>query len=1115
MPQQIFKGLTKAQKLAVETIDGPVLVIAGPGTGKTQLLAQRAANILLKTDVQPQNILCLTYTEAAARNMRDRMGKYMGKHAYDVTISTYHGFGSEIIRDHREYFLEHNAEQPIDNLLQHQILEEIYQTISSNNALWRKETYLKDVLQFIGEAKRAGLMPKDIRTIAKDNTRAINTLNKFTKKDLAGLTKMSKSSIPLFEKLFIETKSLPTPTKKLPINIVHLDTQFITALAEAYVETEATGRTVPITAFKNEWLTKDKDDNWVVTGANEVAKLLGAADIYEQYLKKLKDNNLYDYDDMILRATEAISKHSELRFSLQEKYQYIMLDEFQDTNKAQLKLIELLTNNPVNEGRPNILAVGDDDQAIFSFQGAEIDNMLRFYNLYKDVKTITLTENWRSHQDIINTAQHVSGQIEKRLHSKLGISSKDLLATNKTLPAQAKIEQHRFISDVAELDWVANKVEEIINKGQSPEGIAVLAPKHKYLEPLVPFLEQKNIPLRYEKRENVLEDQYIARLISMLRLIDALSINDYLKSNELWPEILTGSEWQIPTSQIWQLSWQSSENKYKQDATTNWLQLMLAEPNLKPIALFFAKLASIANTETLEKMLDYCIGIEPLELNEPDISSFSSPFYNYYFESGEAKKQTLIFTQLLSHLTVLRQRLREHATQKNDVLHLKDALDFIDSYNNANEKLLNTSPYHTAANAVQLITAYSAKGLEFDVVFVLATIDDVWGMKARGASSNITLPKNLQTIRFAGAQKDEKKRLFYVALTRAKHTLYLTSFIKNYAGKPTTELEFMSQQKDYSALQQNMPKIVSNLHSNDASNPNAKTLQLFWQTHHYNSLTQPDLKELLKPRLQDFQLSATHLNSFTDMELGGPEQFFVNTILRFPKAPSANGEYGSAIHESIEAIANMQKNTGELPVLEEIQEIFAKKLSKKTLNKNEYKQYLNRGEKALAAFMQWWWPNFDIQNQAEVRFKHEGAFCGKAHLTGNLDYLVIDHEDQDIQVVDYKTSQSFASWAKSTKSHKYKQQLLFYKILLNSSHTYKNYNISNGRVVFVEPDQNDKMTDLSLIYNDIDLDRTKKLIQAIWNRVMLLDFPDTTGFSKNINGTLEFEDWLINNTDIN
>ena len=399
-------------------------------------------------------------------------------------------------------------------------------------------------------------------------------------------------------------------------------------------------------------------------------------------------------------------------------------------------------------------------------------------------------------------------------------------------------------------------------------------------------------------------------------------------------------------------------------------------------------------------------------------------------------------------------------------------------------------------------------------MFVLATTDDVWGMKARGASSNIILPKNLQTIRFAGAQKDEKKRLFYVALTRAKHTLYLTSFTKNYAGKPTIELEFISQTKDDNNFQKNMPKLVSNLHTDDASTPNANTLQLFWQTHHYNRLDQPNLIELLKPRLQDFQLSATHLNSFTDMELGGPEQFFVNTILRFPKAPSANGEYGSAIHESIEAIANMQKNTGELPVLEEIQDIFAKKLSKKTLNKNEYIQYLNRGEKALAAFMQWWWPNFSIQNQAEVRFKHEGSFCGKAHLTGNLDYLVIDHENQDIQVVDYKTGHSFTSWAKSTKSHKYKQQLLFYKILLNSSHTYKNYKISQGRVVFVEPEENDKMTDLSLNYSDADISRTKQLIKAIWNRITLLDFPDTSGFSKNIKGTLEFEDWLINNTKI-
>jgi len=168
-----------------------------------------------------------------------------------------------------------------------------------------------------------------------------------------------------------------------------------------------------------------------------------------------------------------------------------------------------MTNNPASEGKPNILAVGDDDQAIFSFQGADLTNMLRFHTLYQDVQTITLTENWRSHADILQVGRAVSDQIEERLHTRLGFAQKILDAKNPNLPKTATIERHDFKSDLAELAWVAKQVGELIKKGTKPSQIAVIAPKHKYLEPLVPFLAYNNIPVRYDKRENVLDDPHI------------------------------------------------------------------------------------------------------------------------------------------------------------------------------------------------------------------------------------------------------------------------------------------------------------------------------------------------------------------------------------------------------------------------------------------------------------------------------------------------------------------------------------------------------------------------------------------------------------------------------
>lgn len=1110
MVKDIFSGLNDAQKQAVDTIDGPILVVAGPGTGKTQLLALRAANILQKTDVQAQNILCLTYTENAARNMRERLTQFIGKQAYDLRISTYHGFGSDIIREYSEYFTDFNANKPIDSIGQNKIMHQIYDELPATNVLWRPEVYLKDTLGFISEAKRNLLLPTDIRTIATDNQRAIKEVSKLTKKHLSALIKINKDSPELFKNLLLDLNK-NVSNKTLPRNILALDQMALRDLAEAIETYNVTNKTNPITTFKNKWLAKDSNNNWVLAGNKEANKMLAAADIYELYLKKLQEQSYYDYDDMILNAIEGLKNNSELRYTLQEKYQYIMLDEFQDTNLAQLELISLLSNNPNSEGQPNVLAVGDDDQAIFSFQGADLTNMIRFYNMYKDVKTITLTENWRSHQQILDTSKYISEQIEERLHSKLGFDAKKLIAKNPKLPNKANIQRRHFKSDIAELDWVATKIANLVKNGAKATEIAVIAPKHKYLEPLVPYLQNQGVPIRYDKRENVFEDPNIIDVINSVKLVIALKDNDYRTADSLWPAVLSAKHLKLATSTIWQLSWQSSENRYKDKVESNWTNLMQKDITLKPIALFYIKLSQIAQYETLEAILDYIVGTNPLELNEPDLKGYRSPYYAYHFGDVKNPQHPILYNQLLSNLTVIRQKLR--AYKSDGPLFIDDFIEFIDAYQNADEKLLNTSPYHESQDAVQLITAFGAKGLEFEYVFVLATLDDVWGMKARDKNSNLSLPENLKIIRHAGSNKDEKKRLFYVALTRAKHSLYITSFGQNYAGKQSTHLEFLDESEENGSLvSQAMPKDNRIVAKDDSNPPGIEAVQSFWHHRHIQDASQPTLMELIKPRLEGFQLSATHLNNFTDLVYGGPESFLLNTILRFPKGPSADGQYGNAIHETIDTLHQYNKKNGHLPEIEDIISIYQNKLQAKDLNKNDYKRMLSRGEQALQAFIPVWWHNFSPANQSEASFRNEGVFVDDAHLSGNLDHLLIDHENQELIVVDYKTGKSQAKWSKDIKMHKYRQQLLFYKLLLQGSHTYKKYSVLKGRLVFVEPDENGVINELEIIYDEQELDHLKQLIKAVWQRIMALDLPDVSQFKNDYKGTLEFEDWLINNS---
>jgi DNA helicase-2/ATP-dependent DNA helicase PcrA len=262
MSTDIFAQLNDAQRKAVDTIDGPVMVIAGPGTGKTQLLALRAANILDKTDTAPQNILCLTYTEVGARNMRDRLTKFIGAAAYDVPISTYHGFGSEIIRRYGEYFTEYGADQPVDAIGQDVIMHDIYEELPATNILWRSDVYLKDALGFISEAKRALLTPEDLRKIADSNDAFIQKGSAVVSDCLRSLVRMDKKALPLFEELFVLLQKQLTGTT-LPSGISPLDSLAVTELAEALVAAQETGKTNTLTVWKNNWLAKNAENEWI------------------------------------------------------------------------------------------------------------------------------------------------------------------------------------------------------------------------------------------------------------------------------------------------------------------------------------------------------------------------------------------------------------------------------------------------------------------------------------------------------------------------------------------------------------------------------------------------------------------------------------------------------------------------------------------------------------------------------------------------------------------------------------------------------------------------------------------------------------------------------------
>ncbi|MCL2002083.1 ATP-dependent helicase, partial [Candidatus Saccharibacteria bacterium] len=483
--------LNAEQQLAVETIDGPVLVVAGPGTGKTQLLAARVENILRQTDADPSNILCLTFTNDGARNMRERLRGIIGEASYKITVGTYHEFGAGILRDYPEYFLERRYLTLIDDLKSYRIFNGLTEEMSYANPLGYKEWGV--IRSLVGNVKQAALTPDDLREIATENKSAIFALERAANEIFPPrMPSKLEQALPLFNQWLGVLSANNSPSTSppsanpaagplLPPPLAHV---YLTDLKLAMAQAEALGKATPLNKYKAEIMER-VDDAYRLKAEKSTERLMALADVYEKYNNLTKAEGLYDYNDIILAAIKAIEEYDDLRAELQEKYQYVLLDEYQDTNAAQSRIVELLLDNPVWEGRPNVLAVGDDDQAIYAFQGALSSNLTDFYRRYQDVKLINLSKNYRSAESIVDFAASFRQTIADSVYKGLAGRDKELVAAGAGGIAgggRAVIERIDFKSDVAERNWVAERIKELLAAGERPSETAVLARYNSELE---------------------------------------------------------------------------------------------------------------------------------------------------------------------------------------------------------------------------------------------------------------------------------------------------------------------------------------------------------------------------------------------------------------------------------------------------------------------------------------------------------------------------------------------------------------------------------------------------------------------------------------------------------
>jgi DNA helicase-2/ATP-dependent DNA helicase PcrA len=463
---------------------------------------------------------------------------------------------------------------------------------------------LRQVQNFIGDCKRANLSPATVRTVLQANQATYALFGSIITEHWPG--KMTdKGALENVAECIAALDAAHTPSVA-ESDIADLSALMLQELHAAQAESDeimGRGKTKPFTAWKDSWLELDSDKRWAFKAAKHNDKLYAAANVYAQYQQKLEEQGMVDFNDQIVTVLAALAKHEELRLNLQERFQYIMIDEYQDTNRAQLQMARSITDAPVHEGRPNILVVGDDDQAIYRFQGADMSNIAAFEAAYRDPIIIRLDQNYRSNTAVLTPARAISTQISLSLEKLKGISKE--LTVHVDMQGVGT-QLHEFEHETGHYAWIAAEIKRQIDTGKTlGREIAVLARQRSQLDALVPYLRDQQVPIDYERRENVLEQEHVVALLTLSRFVHYLSEQKLSEANMVLPEVISHPMWGIAPAEIWKVARQAHERKVL------WLDVIFEQEGttLRTVADFLFGLSQRARIAPLEHVLDNLIGL--------------------------------------------------------------------------------------------------------------------------------------------------------------------------------------------------------------------------------------------------------------------------------------------------------------------------------------------------------------------------------------------------------------------------------------------------------------------------------------------------------------------------
>ncbi|MEO5635106.1 MAG: ATP-dependent DNA helicase [Candidatus Paceibacterota bacterium] len=921
-----YGKLNKEQKEAVETTEGPVMVVAGPGTGKTQILALRIGNILSKTDTKSSDILCLTFTNSAVKAMKERLRHYIGGEATNVKVATFHGFGMEILEKY--YSVLGLSAQP-------ELLDE------------------KDSI-----ALYDGILQKNDWELIRPRSEASRYF-----RDL-------KSMISFLKRERVSAEALGENIEKEIENIKN-DPDNISSRGESKGN------------LKKEVLKK----------IESLERTQEAVKFYGFYEEAKKAGNFFDYDDILEALVKIVEDSEEARNYIKENYLYVLIDEHQDSSGVQNEFLKSVWGEEEN---PNIFVVGDDRQLIYGFGGASLQYFENFKHAFGEAKLITLVENYRSTQKILDSGDLL-------LQSSI---SKGKLKSNHKENHSLRLVEAYYPRD--EIISIALEIKERIKNGAVKNDMAILVPKNRQVRSTVAILKDMGIEVAGGDSLNFFDSH---ETISLLRVLKIMSDPDN--------GVALSQSFFDPNSGVSPFKAHAflKENKMRE------FSLLSVEPEKSSL---FDEVSGVNNW--IEKLKFW-------------LENSSEPLYTFIQRVGT---EFLLDTaknhkELVARIEVLRTlfHITLHEIEKNPRLTLSEFLSFLKRIEDYKENipLVVFSP----DEGVKVLTLHGSKGLEFDYLWIAHMNERSFSGSKRDSFS---LP---ESIKEKLERRDEivLKRELYVAITRAKRFCTVSYARRSHAGAEQEITHIMKE-------------ITENFEKQSAEETEKIILerdQKAYVAFSDKKISPTNKKELIKLVAQDYpdrKVSVSLLNNFFEC----PWKWYFRNLLQLPEPKTESLEFGNIVHGSIDQILKKEEEISN----REIEDIILVQIRKSGFgDERKQKELFALALKTISRWFESRYSQISKKRENEQSVSVNDARFPHLNIYGKIDLL--EKLDKDnVRVTDFKTGSvrkksDIEKIDEEGRMSTYMRQLAMYSYLIKQNKKWK-VDVRESRLEFVEAKNN-------------------------------------------------------------